>query len=347
MTIHETPMSASWFDGHLDLAYLSVCGRNLAHPGDETSGGCVNLHTLRAGGVEWCLATIFTEPGPDAAAGGFGYCDSGDLDGAEEAGLRQLEVYRSLEREDHIRIVRDMREPGAERTIDPAPRQLSVVILMEGADPIRSPEHLGRWFNAGVRIIGLTWAMGTRYAGGNARPGPLSGLGRDLIAAIDSLGMVHDISHLADEGIDQLFQCTRGPIIASHSNCRALLDGVNQRHLLDEQIREIGLRHGIVGLNLYSPFLTTGRRATISDCLRHVDRICELMGHRRGVALGSDMDGGFAPDRLPMGLDHPTRLHALRKALGEHGWSNDEIEGFAWRNWTNFLSRVQTIHSIT
>jgi membrane dipeptidase len=333
-------MSDRWFDGHLDLAYLSVCGRDLNRPCIDSSG-CVSLPALAGARVHRCFATIFTEPGADATSRGYGYRDSDELDGAEAAGRRQLEIYDRLHREDQIRIVRDVREFDDEGDDAAASPPLSVVILMEGADPIRSVDHVDPWISGGVRIVGLTWATGSRYAGGNARPGPLTAPGRDLVAALDAHRVIHDISHLADQAVDELFQTARGPIIASHSNCRPILDGTNERHLRDDHIREIGRRQGVVGLNLYSPFLTpTGDRATVGDCVRHINHVVELMGHRRGIALGSDMDGGFTPDRLPIGLDHPAKLPSLLHALRKEGWSREEVTDFAWGNWMQLLTRA-------
>src|SRR5262249_9496495 len=160
------------------------------------------------------------------------------------------------------------------------------------------------------------WAAGTRYASGN---GPSSGLpasakreyaglssdGLELVKAMDACGIIHDASHLSDAAFDQLMTHARGPVIASHSNCRALLDD-RQRHLRDDQIAAIGDREGVIGLNLYTKFLALGRRATIDDCIRHVEHVTDIMGHRRGVALGSDMDGGFGRSALPVGLDDPS-----------------------------------------
>src|SRR5262249_11849773 len=143
---------------------------------------------------------------------------------------------------------------------------LKVVLLMEGADPIRSPDEVPLWFERGVRMVGLTWAMGTRYAGGNHVHGPLTPLGFDMIPALDEVGIIHDASHLADEAFDGLLARARGPIVASHSNCRALLEN-KQRHLRDDQIKAIGERGCIVGLNLYTSFLAVGRQATIDDCI--------------------------------------------------------------------------------
>lgn len=283
--------------------------------------------------MEIALGTIFTHPGPEPGDDGpAGYPSSDDLDAAEAAGLRQLEVYEELEREGALTIVRARSD--LDRADAPRP---AIVLLMEGADPIRGPEDVARWHERGLRLVGLTWAAGTRYAGGNASGGPLTALGVELVAAFDAAGIVHDASHLSDAAFDGLLARARGPIVATHSNCRALA-GPDERHLRDDQIAAIGARGGIVGLNLFTRFLAPGRRATVDDCVAHVERVAGVCGHRRAVALGSDMDGGFGPESLPEGLDHPRHLKRLAEALRAAGWSDDEVAGFAHGNWRRFLA---------
>ena len=275
-----------------------------------------------------CLGTIYTEMGsPDQP---YGYIDSLDLDGAEQAGMRELAVYEELEARGEIQIVRSRAD------LDRPPAGLQVVLLMEGADPIRTPEKAVWWFERGLRLVGLVWGRGSRYAGGNARPGPLTPAGRDLVVALDELGMVHDVSHLHDASVEELFDLSQGRVVASHSNCRALLDD-NPRHLTDDFIREIGRRGGVVGTNLYSSFLALNRRAGIQDVVAHVQHVASIMGRKTGTALGSDMDGGFPPSELPEGLDHPSRLPALATALRNAGWSAEDVNGFAHGHWVRFL----------
>ncbi|MHC4949196.1 MAG: dipeptidase [Planctomycetota bacterium] len=319
---------STWLDAHLDLAYLAVGGRDLERP--CVDGGCVSLPALRAARVDVALATIFTEPGADQADEPHGYRSRDDVDGAAAAGREQLAVYETLERRGAASIVRRRADLGSD---GPRPR---LVILMEGADPIRDPDDVTAWHDAGLRVVGLTWAAGTRYAGGNASGGPLTPDGIALVAALDAAGIVHDASHLSDAALDGLLAHATGPVVATHSNCRALVKP-DERHLRDEHIAEIGRRDGVVGLNLYTAFLATGRRATVADCVAHVERVADVMGHRRAVGLGSDMDGGFGPDRLPADLDHPARLEHLADALRDAGWSDDEVEGFTHRNWLRFL----------
>ncbi len=323
-----------WIDGHLDLAYLQLLGRDLTAPCPDPDDGCVSLPELRDAGVGLAFATIFTEPASDESHSRSAYGGIDDLDGAEAAGRRQLEVYGRLEAEGELRLIRSRADLET-----PAGAGLRIVLLMEGADPIRDPGQVATWFNDGLRMVGLTWAMGTRYAGGNHRLGPLTGLGIDLVAAMDECGIIHDASHLSDEAFDGLLGVARGPVVATHSNCRALA-GDSQRHLRDDQVRAIAARDGVVGLNLFSKFLVSSGRATIDDCVAHVQRVADLMGHRRGVALGSDMDGGFGPDSLPERLDHPRKLDALADALAAAGFSDNDVEGFAHGNWRRFLERT-------
>jgi membrane dipeptidase len=200
-----------------------------------------------------------------------------------------------------------------------------------------------------VVAISLAWAKQTRYAGGNTCETGLTDLGRAMIREMDRLAVVHDTTHLSDASLRELFERAEGPIIATHSNCRALLDdgslalGPRQRHLTDDSIREIGRRGGMIGSVLYSPFIIRGgkrdRRATLAEWAEHVDRQCELMGNRSQVGLGSDADGGFSALTLPEGVNRPRDYDKLAEALRNRGWSDAEVEGFAWKNWTEFWTK--------
>ncbi|HMN95593.1 MAG TPA: membrane dipeptidase [Phycisphaerales bacterium] len=340
-TEHDGP--APWIvDGHLDLATIGLCGRDLLAERAADDSGCVTIPALRRGGVGLVLATIFTErggsPGDPVA-----YPEDDDGRAAEIAGRRQLDLYRDLEARGAIRLVRTAAElpSGALRAGDPLP----ALLLMECADPIRTVDDAAWWFDAGVRIVGLAWARGSRAAGGNAAPGGLSPLGRELVAAFDELGIIHDVSHLSSAGFDELLARATGAVVASHSNCRALMrraDGAEggERHLSDAQIRALAARDAVIGLNLFGRFLHPSERATIDDCVAHLEHVAAVAGTRRMAALGSDLDGGFGPAELPEGVDDPERLPSLPAALASRGWSAAEVEGFAHRNWLRLLRQA-------
>lgn len=332
-----------WFDAHLDLACIALEGRDML--ADEPVGGsnppgAVTLPTLRRGDVRAALATIFIAPEgtPEAIA-----YKSGDAESASIAARRQIELYQSWAKAGECAIgLRGL------STIAPT-GPIRFALLVEGADGIRSPEELGWWVERGVVAISLAWAKQTRYAGGNTCEPGLTDLGRAMIREMDRLGVVHDTTHLSDASLRELFERAEGPIIATHSNCRALLDdgslalGPRQRHLTDDSIREIGRRGGMIGSVLYSPFIIRGgkrdRRATLAEWADHVERQCELMGNRTQVGLGSDADGGFSALTLPEGVNRPRDYEKLAEALQNRGWNDAEVEGFAWKNWSSFWAK--------
>ena len=321
-----------WIDGHLDLAYLALNGRDLTQPCREADDACISLPDLRAGHVQTVLGTIYTEKNHLDDPCGYGSSD--DREGANAAGRAELEYYKILEAKHEINIIKSVAELNQTHHAD----ILQVILLMEGADPIKSPENVQFWWDAGVRIVGLTWATGSRYAGGNALPGPLTEEGCELISALDEVGMIHDISHLADEAVDELLNISASSVIASHSNVRALMQIDNQRHLRDEHIHAIVQRGGMIGLNLYQRFLSQGNNATVQDAVQHVEYICNLVGSCAYIGLGSDADGGFGASSLPKELNHPAKWYNLLDELGRVGWTQEELEGFAYRNWQRVIT---------
>lgn len=335
----------------------------------------VTLPSLKDGGVRFALGTIFTEAVDETPEGGLTAEQyvAGDVEGAYRRGRAQFEVYLTWAEKQLVSIdlpaalrvdpgVGEVRGGMGVSEVVPASIDslasrlagsggLHLGILVENADPIRSPEDLEWWVRRGVCAIGLSWARPSRYAMGNATPPQeregLKPAGRDMVKEMDRLGVLHDASHLSDRSLDDLFEATDRCVIASHSNCRALIardgEGGNpQRHLTDRAIREIARRGGVIGLNLLSSFLLKGspkdRRATLDDAVAHVERICELTGSDQHVGLGSDMDGGFGADRLPLGVEKPLDLRRLSDALLRKGWTSKHVEHFAWRNFARVLA---------
>jgi membrane dipeptidase len=316
-------------DGHLDLAYLAMQGIDLEHESPDRARYGVNFPALRAGGFGLVMATLFTEMGCDEP---WGYADHDDVETAARAARLQLRLYQGLEARGAIRIVRSADD--LERWREPGP--LRVVILMEGADPIESPERAAWWVSQGVRMVGLTWARGSRYAGGNAAPGPLTPAGRELVRALDELGVIHDLSHLADAACAEVIEMARAPIVASHSNCRGLVPG-SERHLTDDTIRAVARRRGVCGLNLYGKFLAHDRRATMDDVVAHALRVRDI-GGAECLALGSDFDGGFTPEDCPPGARRPEDAPGIEAALARAGLSPQELAGFRGGNWRRVLA---------
>ena len=324
----QSTSSHDRIDGHLDLGYLAMQGIDLESQSPDPERFGVNFPALRAGSCKMVFATLFTEVGCDEA---WGYANFDDVDTAARAARLQLRLYQGLESRGVIRIVRTQTDLLQWNATGPT----RVVILMEGADPIESPERAKWWFDQGVRMVGLTWAKGSRYAGGNAAPGELTAAGHQMIQALDSVGMIHDLSHLSDKACAQVIALSKGSIASSHSNCRSLVPG-NERHITDETIRAIAARKGVCGLNLYGKFLANDRVATMDDVVRHVKHVREV-GGAECLALGSDFDGGFTPEDCPVNARRPEDLPAIESALAKVGLQPQEIAGFRSENWLRVL----------
>ncbi|PNY80792.1 dipeptidase [Deinococcus koreensis] len=328
-------------DGHLDLAYNAGVGRDLTLALDELRSregpdardiATVTFGALRAGRVALTLGTLFAMPRTDTSPDGYT-----DADGAYAQALAQLDRYRRWQDAGHIRLL----TPGAQvaahlRTYaaDPDGTPLGVVLLMEGADPIRTPDDLPWWVEQGVRIVGPAW-RGTRYAGGTGVPGGLTPLGGELLDAMREQRVTLDASHLAEQAFWEAVE--RQPdVIASHVGARARVP--TDRHLTDDMLRAIGERGGMVGLVLYNGFLQPGwrrgdppsTRATLAAMLAHLG---DVAGWAH-VGLGSDLDGGFGMREFPEGLDSAADLGRVADlAPAEHR------AGVRAGNWGRWLTR--------
>ncbi|UWX63057.1 dipeptidase [Deinococcus rubellus] len=323
-----------WTDAHLDLAFNALNGRDLTLALDtlrqrepqSPDTATVTFEELRRSGVGLCLGTLFAMPQTAEHAG---YTDWRE---ARVQALAQLDQYRRWEDAGHISLLRsggEVRQHAA--NYDPASSPLGVVLLMEGADPLRDVDDLPFWAEAGVRAIGLSWGK-TRYAGGTDAPGPLTARGHELLSGMRELNVAQDLSHLDEQAFFEA--CELQPrCFASHSNSRAFVDG--NRHLSDEMVREIGRRGGVIGLVLLGLFLKRGwdvgqPRVSLDEVVRHAEHYAELIGWDN-VGLGSDMDGGFGNEKTPQGIDTYRDLERLADALPP------EASGVMGRNWLRWL----------
>jgi membrane dipeptidase len=320
-------------DAHLDLAYNAIRGRPVHLPArdqqpDEEGIPTVGLPDLRQGGVSLICGVIFCEPASDGRPG---YKTANE---AHEAATKQLDWYRAQESAKTLTIPA---QPADFSRLVPTPQ---TILLLEGADPIRNEHDATKFFAAGVRIVGLSWKDGTRYAGGNANPGPLTPDGIKLVKQLDQLGIIHDVSHLAEQSFWQLLDTSSGPVMASHSNCRSIVPG--DRQLSDEMIRAIAKRGGIIGINFYDRFLLPPneqgkRRATLKDVAAHIKHMCDLIGNPNHVGLGTDMDGGLGREQIPIEIETSADLPRVAEALSAARFSDEDVIAIMGENWRRFF----------
>lgn len=329
-------------DAHLDLAYNVVRGRDprraaVEQPFVDNEIATVGLPDLRAGGVDLVCATIFCSPASYKSTG---------YRSAEEArtqALAQLATYREWIDQGLLKFVTRSGGMGFQpmSEVHEGSNATAAILLLEGADALRTPDDVQEWFDAGLRIVGLSWKR-TRAAGGTGEPGGLTDFGRELVAEFDRLGIIHDASHLAEQAFWDLMEQTTKPVIASHSNCRAIVP--TDRQLSDDMIKAIAQRGGVIGINFYDKFLLPPgdagkRRASLADVIAHMQHVCDVTGSADHVAIGTDMDGGLGREQIPTEIHTSADLKKLAPALKSAGFSSADVENILGKNWLALFQR--------
>ena len=203
------------------------------------------------------------------------------------------------------------------------------ILGLEGVEALDGQMRLLRTFHRlGVRNIGLTWDPRNAAADGSGA-GTSFGLtpfGRDVVQACNELGVMVDVSHLNDAGLEDVLTISSKPIIASHSNARAVFE--HRRNLSDEQIRAIADGGGVIGATFVSHFLNPDyRKATLDDLLDHIDHLVQAAGIDH-VGIGSDFDGCLPPPELSSGEKYP----AVAEGLLRRGYAPEDIRKILGEN---------------
>ena len=185
----------------------------------------------------------------------------------------------------------------------------------------------------GVRMLTLTWNGENELGSGNETDHGLSPFGREAVRELERAGILIDVSHLNDQGFDDLLSVAEKPFAASHSNARAVCG--HRRNLTDEQIREMVRRGCLIGLNFHKAFLREdGCPAVLDDLWRHTAHFLEL-GAENCLALGSDADGAD----LPPCLDSPEAFAGLYQYFLDRGLSPALADRIFWKNALDFFSK--------
>lgn len=144
--------------------------------------------------------------------------------------------------------------------------------------------------------------------------------GRDFVQEMEELGMIVDLSHLSDEGAREVLKLTTKPLVASHSNARAVCD--HARNLPDDLIRQIGERGGCIGLNFFEKFVGKAGHEILEGLAEHAWHIVN-MGGEECLGLGSDFDGIIRGEIL----QGAQSIWLLWEKLKESGFTERQLDG--------------------
>ncbi len=192
-------------------------------------------------------------------------------------------------------------------------------------------ENLEALYGEGVRLITLTWNEENCLAFPNSDDKDimnrgLKPFGIEVVERMNDLGMLVDVSHLSDGGFWDVLKYSKKPVVASHSNARALCR--HRRNLTDEMIHALAEQGGVSGINFYPCFLTDNAKATVDDLAHHIERMYRL-GGEDFVAMGTDFDGF---DDGELDIKHLGQMEILYDALKKRRFNDTQLEKFWFKN---------------
>jgi membrane dipeptidase len=270
-----------------------------------------------------------------------------------EAGLRVAldqiaRLYAETAASERFAICKNYRDIQAARETG----KIAFLITMEGVEPLGTDlNQLRVFYELGVRSIGLTHARtnaaghgGIFAASGSSREG-LTAFGREVVRECETLGVIIDLAHINPAGFAEILSITTKPPIVSHTNVRRYYD--IERNISDEQIRMIGERAGVIGVNciLVSP---KEEESTLDHYVDHIEHIVNLIGID-SVGIGFDFFEFVyrqwpesrqkelaakltTPHFIPDLRNHSHTRNFTRKLI-ERGFRDEQIEKILRGNW--------------
>ncbi len=291
-------------DTHCDTLYSMV-----TRPGEPLD---VTMERLQKGGVSLQTLAMYVGKGRQ-----------GDVEGLFAAMFRQMEQLEAA---------------GWRRVDDPSEAidgQVSVMLSVEGCEPFDPGLHvIEEYRRRGVRMAAVTWnfenTLAYPAASGDTRG--LKPYGLDAVRLMQKIGMAVDVSHLNDAGVWDILEKCDLPPMASHSNCRALVE--HRRNLSDDLLRGIFEKGGYVGVNFWP--VIVGEPANIDRVIDHIAHMYDVGGEGK-VGFGSDFDG---IERKPEGLNSPADFPALLDGLRRRGFSESDVESVAGKALLGYYQRI-------
>ena len=302
------------FDFHCDTA-LAMLGddRNQAGSLRKNSGHIDLERAGKLGGYAQCFA-CFTTDLPEILKG-----ISPIVLFERELATIQREVDKNS---DLISIVYSTEEIEENRVAG----KMSAILTLEGTAGIDyNPALLEDLWAIGFRVSSLGWNERNPLTGSNVTGGGLTDLGREYVKEAQRLGMRVDVSHISDEGFWDIMKITDAPIIATHSNSRAVFD--HSRNITDDMFRAIRETGGVAGYNTCREF--TGEPSDLDTICDHILHFMELDPDGKHIALGGDLDG---VDAMPDGFEGVQSYPALARKLLDRGLTEENVMDIFWNN---------------
>ncbi|GBG55527.1 dipeptidase [Sporomusaceae bacterium FL31] len=235
--------------------------------------------------------------------------------------------YREIEKnQDLIQIATCMQE----FELNQKSNKITAFLTIEEGGVIHGKlSNLRMFHRLGVRLMTLTWNYPNEIGYPNCLPEcqhqGLTPFGQEVVAEMNRLNMLIDVSHLSDQGFYDVAQYSAKPFVASHSNARAIT--AHPRNLDDAMIKTLAEKGGVMGINFANSFLGTSPISRVEDIVQHIKHIRNT-GGIDVLALGSDFDG-IEPN---LEIANIGEIDKLVQALMQHSFREEEIEKIFTKN---------------
>src|SRR5256885_8058015 len=310
-----------------------------ADRGAEPDTSHVDLPRMREGGLDAAFFSIYmagTVTGPEAV----------------KRSLVMIDNVRRLAEEHPNDIV--LATTAADVRAAHKAGKIAALMGMEGGHMIDDNLSVLRDYQRlGVRYMTLTHSVNTNFAdssGDQPAHNGLTDFGKDVVREMNRLGMMVDISHVADKTFWDAREVSKAPLVASHSSCRALSG--HPRNMTDDMIKALAGKGGVIMINYSTSFLSNelyeatpknvppAERPSVSweKIVEHIDHAVKLAGPTH-VGLGSDFDG----TTVPVGMDDVTQLPKITEALLAKGYSEQDVTNILGGNLLRLMERVQQV----
>lgn len=319
-----------------DSAYkIGEAGRRTLS--EKSKEGHVDIPRLIEGGIDCQVFSHFVEPVYNPIAT-----------------RRMLQVMgyslSEIEKSDQLAIVTKVNEIYKNHG-----NKVSIIVGFEGGEAIdQDLRILNMFYRLGLRRLTLCWNNRNAIADGvrwQRSKGGLTEFGVSVVEECNKLGILVDVSHITDAGFWDVMEVSKDPVIASHSNCRALCS--HMRNLTDDMIKALVEKGGVQGVNYVPPFLIDmdmrkimagdkeeykkAENATVETVVNHIDHMVELAGNTNHVGLGSDFDG---VPIIAKGLEDTSKVPNLTRALVARGYSDHDVEKILGGNFLRVIRKV-------